>query len=289
MMKSFFKKEPVRALINFFSSKVFWKHFLIAFGSLSIVLIVLFIWLKIYTHHGKAYAVPDFYGMHLEEVDQITQEKKLRFKVVDSVFNSMVDPGTVVDQNPFPGFKVKVNRTIFLTVNATSPEMVKMPNLIGVSLRQAKAILETQGLEVGRLRYVPDIALNNVLKQLYEGKDIETGAFIVKGSFVDLVLGQGVSSVEVPLPDFTGYTYERARGRVIDSYFNIGAMIFDHTVENEEDTLASFVWRQRPSYSYNATIRLGSTVDLWFTKDSSLLPVVDTLPSLIPDFDEEYP
>lgn len=252
-------------------------------------LILLFLWLKVYTHHGKAYAVPDFYGLDQQEVSQLARAKKLRFQIVDSVFSSEAEPGTVVDQNPFPGFRVKVNRTIFLTVNATNPEMVKMPNVIGVSLRQAKAILETQGLEVGRLRYVPDIALNNVLKQMYEGKEIETGEFVVKGSAIDLVLGQGLSSVEVPVPDFTGFSYERARNRIIESYFNIGALIFDNSVLTKEDTLSSFVYRQRPVFTERASIRLGSTVDLWFTRDSSLLPSLDTINLLIPDFDEEIP
>ncbi len=252
-------------------------------------LIFLFLWLKIYTNHGKAYAVPDFYGLSLQEAEQLARAKKLRFQVVDSVFNSEAEPGTVVDQNPFPGFRVKVNRTVFLTMNATNPEMVKMPNVIGVSLRQAKAILETQGLEVGRLRYIPDIALNNVLRQMYEGKEIETGEFVVKGSAIDLVLGQGLSSVEVPVPDFTGFSYLKARDRVIESYFNIGALIFDNSVITKEDTLSSFVYRQRPVYSGRASIRLGSTVDLWFTRDSSLLLSSDTLNLLIPYFDEEIP
>lgn len=288
-MTNFVKKDPVKYLLIFLSGKLFWKNFLIAFGSLFLFLIVLFIWFKIYTHHGKAYAVPDFYGMDIEEVDELTRAKKMRFKVIDSVFNSQVDPGTVVDQNPFPGFRVKVNRTIFLTINATNPEMVKMPNLVGVSLRQAKAILETQGLEVGKLRYVPDIAMNNVLRQLYEGNEIVPGEFIIKGATVDLVLGQGVSSVTVPVPDFTGYTFNSARDKITDSYFNVGALIFDNTVHSEEDTLTSFVWKQRPAHFENSSIRLGSTVDLWFTRDSSLLPQPDTINLLIPDFDEEMP
>lgn len=262
-------------MIIFLSSKRFWKNFLIAFGALFFVFIVLFIWLKIYTHHDKAFSVPDFYGMDINEVEELTRQKKLRFKVVDSVFNNLAEPATIVDQNPFPGFRVKVNRTIFLTINATNPEMVKMPNVLGVSLRQAKAILETQGLEVGKLRYTPDIALNNVLKQLYMGQEIEPGEFVIKGSAVDLVLGAGLSNFEVRLPDFTGIIFLKAKDKVIDSYFNIGALIFDKSVITQQDTLTSFVWKQKPVYSNNALIRLGSTIDLWFTRDSSLLILPD--------------
>ncbi len=281
-MTKFFRKEAIKYLFIFLSGKQFWKHFMFAFGSLFLVVTLLFFWLKIYTHHGRAYAVPDFYGMTIEEVTQIVNEKEFRFKIIDSVFKNQALPGTVVDQNPFPGFRVKENRTIFLTINATNPEMVKMPNVVGVSLRQAMAILETHGLEVGRLKYVPDIAMNNVLRQQYKGKEIVTGELIIKGSAVELVLGEGLSSVEVSVPDFTGLMYNYAKGKIVESSFNVGALIFDRTVLTLQDTLASFVWRQRPESVKTASIRLGSTIDLWFTKDSTLLPVADSVSLVIP-------
>lgn len=288
-MSRFLERKSVKALFAFILAKRFWRQVLYAFSGLLLVLILLFIWLKIYTHHGKSFAVPDFYGMNMEEVENLTREKKLRYKIIDSVFSNHVDPGTMVDQNPFPGFRVKVNRTIFLTINAINPEMVKMPNVQGVSLRQAKAILETQGLEVGMIRYIPDIAFNNVLRQMYQGIEIEPGELIVKGAAVDLVLGEGLSSTEVSIPDFIGLGYLQARDKVLDASFNLGAMIFDNTLVTVEDTLRSFVWRQRPDFTPGARIRLGSTIDLWFTIDSTLLPKPDPDTLIIPDFDEELP
>jgi eukaryotic-like serine/threonine-protein kinase len=100
----------------------------------------------------------------------VTRASKLRLKVSDSVFISHEARGTVIDQNPAPNFRVKEKRTIFLTINAMNPERVSMPDVTGVSLRQARAIIETRGLEVGTLIYVPDIALNNVLRQQYKGE-----------------------------------------------------------------------------------------------------------------------
>jgi eukaryotic-like serine/threonine-protein kinase len=288
-MSRFFERKSVKALFAFLLAKRFWRQVFYAFSGLLLVLVLLFLWLKIYTHHGKSFAVPDFYGMNVEQVENLTREKKLRFKIIDSVFSNQVDPGTIVDQNPFPGFRVKVNRTIFLTINAINPEMVKMPNVQGVSLRQAKAILETQGLDVGVIRYIPDIAFNNVLRQMYQGKEIEPGELILKGAAVDLVLGEGLSSTEVSIPDFIGLEYLQARDKVLDASFNLGAMIFDNTLVTEEDTLRSFVWRQRPAFTSGVRIRLGSTIDLWFTIDSTLLPQPDPDTLLIPDFDEELP
>ena len=52
---------------------------------------------------------------------------------------------------------------------------VSMPNLVGYSMRQAKAELNSRGLSLGKLIYVSDIATNNVLKQIYRNREIRPG------------------------------------------------------------------------------------------------------------------
>ena len=133
------------------------------------VIAMIFLFLRIFTRHGQALSVPDLTGYSLEEVDSLLTERNLRFHVVDSVYNTNFPRGSVTDQNPHPEFKVKENRTIFLTINAFNPEFISMPNVVGVSLRQATAIIETAGLKIGKLIYVPDIAKDNVLKQRLMG------------------------------------------------------------------------------------------------------------------------
>lgn len=274
----------MKDFLRFLTSKVFWKHISIIAGTAVFIAVFVFIGLKIYTKHGKAYAVPDLRGLTVEEAELVTQARRLRLKVADSVFLSHEARGTVIDQNPVPNFRVKENRTIFLTINAMSPERVPMPDVTGVSLRQARAIIETQGLTVGRLIYVPDIALNNVLRQQFEGRDIKPGEMIIRGERIDLVLGEGLSSRTTFVPDLLYLTGEAARNRILESSLNLGATLYDESVENAEDSLNAFVWRQRPEYIEDLQIRLGSTVDLWLTVDSTLLPAPDTLDLNIPDF-----
>ena len=76
-----------------------------------------------------------------------------------------------------------------LTINATVPKKVTMPNLVGYSMRQAKAELSSRGLNLGKLIYVDDIATNNVLKQQQRGKDVRPGSSVESGSDIDLVVG----------------------------------------------------------------------------------------------------
>lgn len=280
----------MKDFLRFLTSKVFWKNIAIIAGIAVFIAISVFIGLKIYTKHGKAFAVPDLRGLTVEEAELVTRARRLRLKVADSVFLSHEARGTVIDQNPAPNFRVKENRTIFLTINAMSPERVPVPDVTGVSLRQARAIIETQGLTVGRLIYVPDIALNNVLRQQFEGRDIKPGEMINRGERIDLVLGEGLSSRTTFVPDLLYLTGDAARDKILESSLNLGATLYDESVDTAEDSLNAFVWRQRPEYTEDLQIRLGSTVDLWLSVDSTLLPVPDTLDLNIPDFfdDEDF-
>ncbi|MFC2152620.1 PASTA domain-containing protein [Bacteroidota bacterium] len=258
-------------LFKFLASKTFFKHLLYAFGIITALLILTFLILKVYTHHGQALSVPDFTGMTIEEAHKNARKHKMRIEISDSVFNNNLPKGTVIEQNPLVGFKVKKNRRIFLTMNASNPEKVKMPNIVGVSHRQAEAVLKNAGLEIGRLIHVPDIAVNNVLKQKYNGVEIDEGTLVPKGSKIDLVLGMGLSNQTTRVPDLDHYNLERAKNRILRSALNIGAIIYDESIIDGTDTIEAKVWRQYPSYKENKLIRLGSTIDLWFTVDSAIL------------------
>lgn len=228
--------------------------------------------LRHYTHHGEALSVPDVEGLSGEEAGKLLKSKKLRWQITDSVYVTTAPPGAVVGQNPEPGSKVKENRNIFLTINAKSPEKVMMPDVVGVSLRQAKSILESQGLSVGAMKYVPDIAVNNVLKQLYKGKEIKKGTEIVKGSAIDLVLGQGLSDERTNVPNLLGLTLTDAREYLIKYSLNPGVIMYDATVKTSEDSIKAFIWQQKPMSGNDATLQLGSSIDVWLTLDKDKNP-----------------
>ena len=261
--------------LRFLISKVFLKHLAIAVAITFLVMSGIFLFLRIYTRHGQALSVPNLKGMSLEEADSVLAARDLHMHIVDSVFNMNATRGSVTDQNPRAEFKVKEGRTIFITINAFNPEIIPMPNVEGVSLRQARAILETAGLKVGKLTYIPDIAINNVLKQKYRGNVIEEGDSVARGSEIDLVLGRGLSNEKTAAPELVGLLFSEARQRITDRYLNLGAVIYDRSFENADDTARAFVWKQRPVYDKDNEIlvNLGSTVDVWVTVDSTKLPL----------------
>lgn len=262
-------------LLQFILTKDFLKHLIIAIVLAIVIFSSSFIFLNIYTQHGDSFPAPDFKKMTLQEAENIAETHDLEIEVADSVYQDEWPKGTVVKQNPPPNFNVKAGRTIFLTMNATTEEMVQMPNVVGVSHRHAKAILNNSGLKIGKLVHVPDIAVNNVLKQQVNNEEIKPGELIPKGTEVDLVVGKG-SNQRAGIPDLVGYYWDEAEDRIIQNAMNVGAIRPDTTINSEEDSSEAFVWQQYPPYDQNKQIKLGTYIDLWITVDSSKLPEADT-------------
>jgi len=263
-------------LIHFLTSKDFLKHLIIAVIVAVVIISTTFIALNIYTQHGDSFPVPDFTGKTMQEAQRIAENNTLELEVTDSVYEDDQPKSTIVKQNPKAGFNVKEGRKVFLTKNASNPEKVKMPNIVGVSHRQAKNTLNNSGLKIGKLQHVPDIAVNNVLKQKVNGEEINPGKMIPKGTKVDLVLGKGLGNKRVQIPDLKNYKLEKAKSKILQAAMNVGATKYDESVENEEDSSEAKVWKQYPPYRKNKKARLGSYIDLWLTTDSTKLPQEDT-------------
>ena len=158
-----------------------------------------------------------------------------------------------------------------LTINATVPKKVTMPNLVGYSMRQAKAELSSRGLNLGKLVYVDDIATNNVLKQQQRGRDVRPGSSVESGSDIDLVVGLNGSDNRTYVPNVRGMKYIRAVDVIHENSLNISSLIFDESVRNYNDSINSVVYRQSPGAS-SAPSLMGSSVSLYLTVDPERIP-----------------
>jgi eukaryotic-like serine/threonine-protein kinase len=272
---------------NFIFSKAFLKNLGLAAVIVVGFIMALLIWLNFYTRHGQSRPVPDFIGLTMDQTVQLAKKSKLKYQIIDSVYTSEVLRGCIAEQNPVPGFKVKKRRNIMLTINAFSPEMVAMPNLVNLPKRQAIALIESSGLEMGTPRYIPDISTDVVLKQLYDGREIQGGDSLQKGSVIDLVLGKGPSNQKTHVPNLIGMNLESAKNKILGASLALVTYIYDNTVLSDKDSADAFVYKQNPDFGIDATIQLGSSIYLWLTVDSARLPVdsamiiTDTIPGKI--------
>jgi beta-lactam-binding protein with PASTA domain len=275
------------SLKNFILSKVFLKNLAYAVAIVVGFIMLLLIWMNFYTRHGQARPVPNFVGLTIEESARVAKKNKLRYQIIDSVYTSLVPGGCIAEQNPKPGFKVKKGRNIVLIINAFSPEMVVVPNLIDLPIRQAEALIESSGLKMGDRTFKPDLSINFVMEQRHNGLPVKEGESLQKGSVIDIVLGKGLSNERTALPYLIGKNLETAKDRMLESALSLGSYVYDNTILTREDTLKAFIYKQNPEYRESSTIPLGSAMYLWLTVDSAKMRSDSTvvLPDTIPESD----
>lgn len=232
-------------------------------------------WLKIYTHHGEAIVVPDFSGFHYSEAMQMAEDKDLLPQIFDSVYYADKEPGTVVDQYPKPNHRVKRDRLILFTICATEPDRVPLPDLTGITVRQATADAEMAGFRIGKLSYVPDIS-TTVVYMTYKGKKTKPGTVLPKGAIIDLTVGRGTSNDKTAIPSVTGLSFAEAEEKLLSAYLNPGNVVYDKTVKTGRDSLQAKVWKQYPRPGSENEVSLGTYVDLWLTTDTDLIPSPET-------------
>ena len=242
------------------------KHIILAGCSLLVVIFLLFTMLKFITRHNQEFEVPSFMNMSVEEAEAVARQYELRLEVTDSVYINRMAPGAIFRQNPEAASKVKKNRRILLTINANQPKLVKMPELVGYSLRQAQSELVSNQLSLGKLIYVKDIATNNVLGQLYKGRAIAEGDKIPSESVIDLKLGINETDSTTYIPEIRGIPYRLVREKLAENSLNLSKAVFDESVTNYADSLSAWVYRQVPAPSDSVTVRLGTGVTVYLSK-----------------------
>jgi beta-lactam-binding protein with PASTA domain len=255
------------SLKKFLTSRVFLKHLVLSVVIVIAIIVIVLQQLKSYTHHGEAYPVPDFTGLTIDEIEATAQQAQLKYEIIDSMHFDGANPGAVVEQVPEPGFKVKKNRIVFLTINSTVPEKVVLPKLTDISFRQALGLMENCGLKPGKITYQPSEYNNLVINVEQDSKILNQGDIVQKGSSIDLIIGSNSGIQDTPLPNLTGMKYREAESLLTSYMLNTGSLIYDGTVISTEDSLSAIVWKQYPGKNIKL-VSLGTSIDLWLTLDS---------------------
>jgi eukaryotic-like serine/threonine-protein kinase len=255
-------------------SRPLWFHIAIAIVAVLILMLVFLLSLNWITRHGESRTVPAVVGKNINEVEKFLDTKGFEVVVQDSAFYDSLPPGFVLRQVPEADEVVKINRTVYVTINRFVPPDVEMPNLLGSSYRNAEMVLKNLGLRMGDTTYRFDFAKNSVLEQLYNGNSIKAGTKLKMGSTISLVLGSGLGSEDINVPDLVGRSYDEARA-LLDAQGLSGLVIVD---PNVKDTASAFVYKQNPmprtTDGARLRIRPGQMIDIWLSLEK---PVSDSL------------
>lgn len=258
----------MKDFFSFIFSKVFLKHLMASIVILTIGLVACLLYLNKYTRHGEEYSVPDIKGLKIDQAKIKLEENHMNIEIYDSLYLNVAKPGEILEQMPKEGHKVKEGRKIYVTICATKPEQIKMPNVTDISFRQAVNLLQASGLKVGNIKYESSRYENLVLYQERNGRKITVGEKINKGDYVDLVVGRN-GSTRASIPNLVGLTLHDANTRLLEAALSVGAVLYDETIINKTDSLNAKIWRQSPEGSSPKGASLGSLVDIWLTANIS--------------------
>ena len=179
---------------KFLITKEFLKQLLLAGLALVIFTFLLLWWMGITTNHGQQIEVPDLSRLSIDEVENVLNELDLRYQVLDSAnFNSDYPRFTIIEQIPKPGTFVKEDRKIYLTINPSGYRKIKVPEVLGITPRQAKPTLLAMGFQIGDVSTRPHIS-DHVLEMRYKGEKLMPGSDIPKTAIIDLIVGDGTKS-----------------------------------------------------------------------------------------------
>jgi len=261
-------------MLKFITHRPFWVNLLAGFLLAILFFFMIVLSLKLITHHGSSKTVPAVTGKNFDEAQKILNDLGFDVVIQDSIYQDSLPRFTVIKQVPDGDAVVKVNRTVYLTINRAVPPVVEMPNLIGYSFRNAAMVLKNMGLRLGDTTSKPDFAKNSVLEQLdrKNGDKIAPGTKLQMGTSVSLVLSSGIGETEFVVPNLIGKTYGVAK-----SMLESNGLIINPIAPGISDTMSAFVIKQNPEQftddGKRLRIRPGQMIDVWL---STIKPIIDS-------------
>ncbi len=221
--------------------------------------------LDIYSKHDETVEVPNLINLNEEELSIVIKERTLRYEIIDSgAYNPNIKPGGVIEQQPIALSEVKEGRRIYITVNPSNPGYVILPNLLDQNIRRMVNHARATGFEISRIEYKKDIANFVILEIKKNGKTLNPGDKIAKGSKLELIIGKTKDKL-CSIPNIIEYNKNDAIDKLHSHGLNIGTIRIDDDSkgENPNDLI---VYKQTPKASAEEEFEPGRGINLWLKK-----------------------
>ena len=150
--------------------------------------------------------VPDLVGKDVVTALEQLTDLQLNTKVNGSEYSRQFPKNHVTYQEPDPGSEIKKDRDIRIIISK-GPKNILMPNLISLSERQARMIMEENGISQGHLThtYFKVVEKDHIIAQVPSA-----GTMITRGISVDLLVSMGSRPVAYKMPELAGLSLDKA-------------------------------------------------------------------------------
>lgn len=163
------------------------KHVLAAVFTLLALFAITYKLLNVITDHQNSKPVPHLISRSVTELKSF--DETFSYKILDSIYDPLRKPGTIIAQEPEPGALIKAGRTVYLHSIRYTPPFVLMPALLYKSHRHAMAILQSYGFKTGWVRKSVADCNGCVIAQLLGSTPVNAGDSVLKGSTINLMIG----------------------------------------------------------------------------------------------------
>lgn len=171
------------------------------------LVVLTFVGLNLYTRHGKEVVVPNLYGVGYDQAVASLEACGLLAEVEDTGYVPKMAAGSILEQTPSAGTKVKPGRTIALIINSGHARTIAMPDLAdNSSRREAESRLKAMGFKTGETEAI-DGELDWVYGMKANGREVAAGQRVPVDALITLVVGNGHSDEETLDVDSTEYLY----------------------------------------------------------------------------------
>ncbi len=221
-------------------------------GMLILLVFVDAIFMPIYTRRGSEVEVPNVVDLSLQAAQAQLREAHLDAAVGGEEYDPKRPKGTVIMQLPEGGSMVKGGRLVTLTISKGSASAT-VPELEGFTLREARLLLEREGLVPGEIIWFtdPDLPDGVIINSVPPA-----GTVMRLNADVQLIVNRIETEMTVRVPDFVGRDLDEARSMAQDNYLLIGEI--DYAVD--KDILPETVKAQSVAPGQN--VKKWSTIDL---------------------------
>ena len=150
--------------------------------------------------------VPDLVGKDVVYVLELLTDLGLNTKVKGSEYSQEFSKNHIIFQEPEPGAEIKKGRDIKIILSKGTRSIL-MPNLKGLSLQQARIILEENSLcqEETSITYSDNIKKDEIIAQVPS-----TGSMINRGGCVNLLISSGIRPPAYKMPNLKGHSLDSA-------------------------------------------------------------------------------
>lgn len=150
--------------------------------------------------------MPDITGLTVQEAESKLKDIKVTYQISSEEYNSEVEKGKIISQDPPAGYKVLEKSNVSIVVSKGT-ELVKVPKLAGSTFEEAESALNDANLNIEKIEETSQKIEEGIVIRQDPKENTEAKA----GDTVKVYVSKGTGIKQIAVPSVVGETEENAK------------------------------------------------------------------------------